>query len=283
MERGVPMPSALPPLGIAHFTTIEVPPLDFVAMAARIGFSAVGLRLHPAFPGAPFYEIPPGSAEMLSMRTLLSQTGLRVHDIEFVVIDANFEPAALEPILESAAELGAARLSVCGDDPEHGRLVDHFAALCDLAAGFGMGVDIENMPWRQVATVQQAANVVKEAERANGGVLVDALHLSRGGGSAADLQAMPAYFIKSAQLCDAGSPRPVSFEAIIQEARSGRRLPGHGALPLQQLLAELPVDVALSVEVPNQGAPAEEHAKAVFEAAMAVIAVRDLARTGSSR
>jgi hypothetical protein len=46
------------PLAIAHLTTLEVAPLPFVEMAARIGYKAVGLRLHTAFPGSPFYEIP---------------------------------------------------------------------------------------------------------------------------------------------------------------------------------------------------------------------------------
>jgi sugar phosphate isomerase/epimerase len=266
-----------PPLGIAHFTTIDVAPLDFVALAAKIGYATVGLRLHPAFPGAPFYEIRPGSALMASMRALLANTGLSVHDIEFVVIDGSFSPVSLTQVLESAAELGAKRLSVCGDDPEHGRLVANFAELCDLAAGFGLGVDLENMPWRQVATMRDAARVVLEAERANGGVLVDALHLTRGGGTPADLREMPPHLIRSAQLCDAGTERPVSVEAIIQEARGGRLLPGQGVLPLQSLLAELPADVRLSVEVPNPGVPAQEHAQAVFEAAMTVIAARDLA------
>ncbi|MGH6808130.1 MAG: hypothetical protein ACREEJ_15010 [Ensifer adhaerens] len=73
--------------------------------------------------------------------------------------------------------------------------------------------------------------------------------------------------------------RSALLAEIIQEARGGRRLQGEGALPLQQLLAELPADAALSVEVPNQGAPAEEHAKAVFNAAMTVIAARNLARS----
>ena len=49
----------------------------------------------------------------------------------------------------SAAALGACRLSVCGDDPEQSRLVANFAGLCDLAAEFGIGVDLECMAWRQ--------------------------------------------------------------------------------------------------------------------------------------
>jgi hypothetical protein len=42
-----------PPIGIAHFTTIDVEPLGLVAMAARIGFACVGLRLIRPFRARP--------------------------------------------------------------------------------------------------------------------------------------------------------------------------------------------------------------------------------------
>jgi len=264
-------PASPPPLGIAHFTAIDVEPLDLVEMAARIGYAFVGLRLHPAFPGAPFYEIPVGSALMGSLRVRLAETGIRVHDIEFVTIDAAFEPSRLKPMLESSAELGAKRISVCGDDPDRARLVASFAGLCELAAGYHMGVDIEIMAWRKVSTLQIATEVVRDAGRPNGGVLVDALHLSRSGGDPADLRKTPQSFIRSAQLCDAQAAQPAGTEAIIREARGGRLPPGEGTLPLQRLLAELPQDVALSVEVPNTGQPAQEHVRRVYDAAQRLL------------
>ena len=256
-----------PPLGIAHFTAISVEPLSFVEMAARIGYSTVGLRLHPAFPGAPFYQIPPGSALMRSVRARLADTGLSVYDIEFVVIDANFNPENLMPMLESAGELGARRLSLCGDDPDRSRLIASFAALCDLAARFEIGVDLECMAWRKVASFVDAIGVVQAADRPNGGALVDALHLARTGEVPADVLRAPAGFIRSAQLCDAPAARPESEAAVIAEARSGRLPPGEGDLPLRELLSALPDAAALSVEVPvTEGAPPEPHARNVFAA-----------------
>jgi sugar phosphate isomerase/epimerase len=203
---------------------------------------------------------------MRSLRAALADTGLAVYDIEFVTIDAIFEPESLKPILDSAAELGAKRLSVCCDDADNTRLVAKFAAVCDLAANVGMGVDIELMPWRTIGSLQAAAAVVREAGRANGGVLVDALHLSRSGGVPEDLRALPREAIQSAQLCDAPAARPATTDALIREARSGRLLPGAGALPLARLLAELPDHAVLSVEVPNAGQPPEIHARRAYDA-----------------
>jgi sugar phosphate isomerase/epimerase len=261
------------PLGIAHFTALDVAPLPFVEMAARIGYAAVGLRLHPAFPGSPFYEIPVGSTLMRAMRTALADSGLSVHDIEFVVIDAAFDPASLKPVLDSAAGLGARRLSVGGDDADDARLTAKFAAVCDLAANVGVGVDIEPMPWRTIGALPAAANVVREAGRANGAVLVDALHLSRSGGVPEDLRALPREAIRSVQLCDAPAARPATTDALIKEARGGRLLPGDGDLPLGRLLAALPDHAVLSVEVPNSGHPPELHARRAYEATRRIMAM----------
>ena len=147
--------------------------------------------------------------------------GVSVYDIEFVIIDPDFAATRLTAILESAGELGARRLSVCGDDPDRGRLEANFAKLCDLAAGFGMGVDLECMAWRQVSSFPEAVRVVEAAGRPNGGALVDALHLSRTGGSPSDLKAVPSQRIRSAQLCDAPATRR-------DQPRPSSRKPGPG-------------------------------------------------------
>lgn len=256
-----------PPLGLAHFTALDVPPLELVSLAAKTGFAFIGLRLHPAFPGAPFYELPAGSDASRAMQRRLDGEGMRVHDIEFVAIAEDFVASRLSPMLEAAGALGAKRLSVCGDDPDRPRLVANFAALCDLAARFGMGVDLECMAWRKVASLPDALDVVKAAARSNGGALVDALHLSRTGGSPRDVRDVPPGLIRSAQLCDAPAALPTSTEAIIQEARSQRLPPGEGALPLRDLLAALPDGTTLSVEVPMEHAdPVEIRVRRIYEA-----------------
>ena len=264
--------TAPPPIGIAHLTAINVAPLAFVEMAAAVGYAHVGLRLHPAFAGSPFYKIPVGTSLMRSIRSRLAETGLRVYDVELITIDADLDLETLKPVLETAAELGAQRLSVCGDDPDRGRMVATFARLCELAADHGMGVDLEMMPWRRVDTLEAAQHVVEAAQQANGAILIDALHLSRSGGAPPDLGLIEPSCIRSAHLCDAAANRPATMEALIQEARGGRLIPGNGDLPLHRLLAGLPDCTTLTVEVPNIGLVPEAHAWRVFQAAKRVLA-----------
>lgn len=261
-------------VGLAHFTVLEVPPLELVSLAARIGYAAVGLRLYPAFPGAPFYEAKPGTAASRNLRRRIHDEGVGVYDIEFVTMGPDFDPAELEPILHAAAELGARRLSVCGDDPDRSRLAARLAKLCDGAAQYDMAIDVEWMAWRAVATLQDTLALVQAADRSNCGLLIDALHLNRTGGGAADVAALSPDLVRSVQLCDAPAHRPTTQETMIQEARSGRLPPGEGALPLLDLLSAAPSGAVLSVEVPMAaGSPPEDRAARIFTATRSLLAL----------
>lgn len=237
-------------IGLAHFSAIDLPPAELVSAAASAGFDAVGLRLFPAFPGAPCYAVPQESDAARELRLRLDDTGLEVFDIEFVVLDADFQPRSVLPVLEDAAALGAQRLSVCGQDSDRARLIDNFAALCAVAEVVGMSVDLENMGWRPVRSVADSLDVVQASGAANAGVLIDALHLFRNGGSLDTVFTLPAGLVRHAQLCDVRGSAPVADMARIQEAREGRHAPGEGELPLTGLVAALPGDARISVEVP---------------------------------
>lgn len=237
-------------IGLAHFSAIELPPAELVSAAAGAGFDAVGLRLFPAFPGAPCYAVPQGSGAARELRLRLDDTGLEVFDIEFVVLDADFRPRSVLPVLEDAAALGAQRLSVCGQDSERARLTDNFAALCAVADEVGMSVDLENMGWRPVRSVTDSLDVVQASDAPNAGLLIDALHLFRNGGSLDMVSALPAGLVRHTQLCDVRGSAPETDKARIQEAREARYAPGEGELPLTGMIAALPGDPRISVEVP---------------------------------
>ncbi|MFJ3111964.1 sugar phosphate isomerase/epimerase family protein [Pseudomonas putida] len=248
-------------LGVAHLTALELAPARLVREARRAGFSAVGLRLHPVMPGAQAYPVAPGSQALRELRAVMAGEGVRVTDIEFVSLTAQAQVADYQPLLAAGAELGALSLTVSGDDDDVARLTGNFAALCELARGHGLRVDLEFMRWRPVATLQQACTVVTGAGQDNGGVLVDALHLFRSGGQVADLAGVDPRLLRAVQLCDAPLLAPVE-ELIIAEAREGRMLPGQGQLPLAALVAALPTQLCVSVEVPSAGVPAEQRLQA---------------------
>ena len=55
---------------------------------------------------------------------------------------------------------------------------------------------------------------------------------------------------KYAQICDAVAAIPTESGDPIREARTGRLLPGEGALPLRDLVAALPAAIPLAIEAP---------------------------------
>lgn len=262
------------PVGLAHFSAIGLSPPELVSAAAQAGFDAVGLRLFPAFPGAPCYAVPQGSDAARDLLQRLDDTGLEVFDIEFVVLDSDFQPRSVLPVLEDAAALGAKRLSVCGQDSDRARLIDNFAALCDVAAEIGMSVDLENMGWRPVRSLMDSLEVVQGSGVPNAGVLIDALHVFRNGGTLEAVSALPSTLVRHVQLCDVRGQAPESDEGRIQEARERRFVPGEGDLPLAELVKSLAQNARVSVEVPHaQGKDPKKHFAELMRGARRVMGV----------
>jgi sugar phosphate isomerase/epimerase len=237
-------------LGLAHLTALQLAPATLVAEAARAGFAAVGLRFIAATTDGPAYPTKAGTEAHRALKRVLIGEGVRVSDIELVQLKPSLDVSLLASCLEAGADLGATAVIASGDDPDRPRLTARFAELCQLAASFGLRVDLEFMRWRVIGSLSQAAAIIREAGQTNGAILVDALHLTRSGGKASDLTSLPDHWLRAAQLCDAVAEVPATETAIIAEAREGRLPPGAGALPLGALLDALPADTSLSVEMP---------------------------------
>lgn len=125
-------------------------------------------------------------------------------------------------------------------------------------------------------TLAHAAQIVARSERPNASVLVDALHFSRSGGlpgtsgrSTPHCSGTPSSAMPSPDM-----PGPTDTPALICEARTGRLLPGEGALPMAELVATLPPDLPLAVEAPCQAIaalPALDRAKRAYQALSALV------------
>lgn len=253
-------------LGLAHLTALQLAPASLITEAARAGFAAVGLRYIQATSDGPAYPTAVGTEAHRALKGVLAGEGVRVSDIELVQLTPDIDIATLADRLEAGADLGAASVIASGDDPDQTRLTARFAKLCQLAASFGLRVDLEFMRWRAIGNLSQAAAIVRDADQPNGAILVDALHLTRSGGEAAELLPLPDQWLRSAQLCDATAKPPKTERAIIAEAREGRLPPGDGALPLGALLEALPADTSLSVEMPMPALDARERITTAFNA-----------------
>jgi sugar phosphate isomerase/epimerase len=111
-----------------------------------------------------------------------------------------------------------------------------FAALCDRAAAHGLLVHLEFLPWSRIPDLATAWQVVRAADRPNGGLMLDAWHYFRSNPDRALLRSIPGSSILGIQLCDApGVPEANQLHATLHE----RLLPGDGDLALTTLLADL--------------------------------------------
>jgi len=174
-----------------------------------------------------------------------------VLDVEIFRLKPDTEVADYEPAIATAARLGARHLLVAANDPDAMRLVERFAALCDVAARYGMKASLEFMPWTDAKDLLQGARIVERANRDNGGLLIDPFHLSRSQSRIDDIAKVSARRLQFMQFCDVPAAIPPTIEAILAEARGERLFPGEGGVDLVGLLRAVPCDIPLSVEVPT--------------------------------
>jgi sugar phosphate isomerase/epimerase len=237
-------------LGLANLTMLDADPIVLMHAAAAGGFNAVGLRILPPKHSPLPWQVVGNPALVREIRRTSAELGVRVFDVESFTLHPDTDVAKdMRAALETAAEIGASQVLTTTTDPDAVRFADHFAALCDEAAKVGLSVGLEFMMFRDVQTLQQALDVVAASKRTNAAVIVDALHLSRSGGTPADVAAVDPKRLAYLQLCDAAARIP-SFDELIAEARTGRLYPGEGELWLSELLRSLPAELPITVEAP---------------------------------
>jgi sugar phosphate isomerase/epimerase len=249
-------------VSLSPLTVGRPDPVTMVAAAEVGGFTSIGLTL--TVPGGGVSELCTDRRLRRVMSLRLVDTGISVLDVGAVVLGADLDTDKLRAVLETGRHLGASRLIALNqhEDPHRARAA--LAAVCDLAGSFDMLVGVEFMPYTATRSLTAAASLVSQVDAANAGVVLDALHLYRSGGTVADVASLSGPSLLLVQLCDArrASPGP---RALRQEALTDRLYPGQGDLPLRRLLKALPADVPLALEAPtaqDAGRPAEERAVA---------------------
>lgn len=237
-------------IALAALTALELAPPALVSCAADAGYDQVGLRLLPATAEEVHHPMIGDAPLVRETLRRLDDTGIRVLDIEIFRLKPDTDVASCRPALETGARLGAREALCAGNDPDEQRLIDRFAAFCDVAAEFGMGANLEPMPWTDVRDFAQGARIVERAARRNAGVLIDPIHFDRGDSRADEIGAVPPARLRYIQLCDAPAARPRDTATLLHQARAERLMPGDGALDLIGILRAVPPHLPIGLEIP---------------------------------
>lgn len=137
------------------------------------------------------------------------------------------------PRFEMAAALGAACILASTGQGEGtlDQAVDDFVALCEYARPFGVNVALEFLGFReQLNNVGVTWEIVRRADQANGGLLVDTFHLYRGRSRLDDLRRVDGSKIFLVHIDDA-IDKPIDDLTDPDRVHVGR-----GILPLDDML-----------------------------------------------
>jgi sugar phosphate isomerase/epimerase len=117
-------------------------------------------------------------------------------------------------------------------------VIESFAAFCDAAKLRGISVDLEFIPMWGIRELPLAWEIVKTANRANSGVLVDTWHMQKGSSDFARdialLETIPGNRLMNVQLADADLSK--HGKTLLEDDRF-RKFPCEGELDITRILA----------------------------------------------
>jgi sugar phosphate isomerase/epimerase len=144
---------------------------------------------------------------------------------------SRFAGVSTDEALRMCEALGVTSLTAiatASSDVPVPELAGHFGRVCDRAADFGAQVHLEFMPFTIVRNLRMAWDLVRSADRPNGGLVFDTWHFFRGDPDFDVLAGIPGDRIFCVQLDDAAAVP----QGSLREETSRRLLPGDGALDL---------------------------------------------------
>lgn len=215
-----------PPLVISSYTLgTQVSFAGRVAAAASAGFEGIGLRAEN------YWDALDAGLDARTMTEMASGAGVPVREVEYLTgwgtaADRTAEQQRKErTVVEMAHAFGVRHLNA--GLLEHlpvDRMTEAFAGLCDRV-GPDLTVALEFMPYSGVPDLGTAWQVIRDAGRANGALIVDVWHWARAGMTAADLASVPAASIIAVQLCDVIE---IPMDPLRSESLGHRLPPGQG-------------------------------------------------------
>ncbi len=170
------------------------------------------------------------------VKSILADNGIKYLELEAIVgwLAEGSDRAAADiqrrELLELAGSLDVWNIKALGDFT--GRswpvdfMVERFGDICaDTAGHCNAQVTIEIFPTTNIRELKTATAVVDGAGMANGGLLLDIWHMTRGGVAYADFATVPSQWIKAIELNDATADL---VGDMMDDSSNRRCLPGEG-------------------------------------------------------
>jgi len=238
---------------LAYLTVNGCAPPEMTYIAARTGYDFVSLRLIPIGVDGEKSHLPEDREMIRKTKAALNETGIKVLDLELARILDDVEPRSYLPAMEAAAELGAKHVisSVwTAENTDRNFIIDRYAEICDLAKPLSLTVNLEFPTFSRLTNLQDTADIVRSANRSNGGIFIDTLYFHYSGTDLDELEALPREWFNFMHICDASKEIPTSQEAMIHVARDERLYVGEGCIDFSAILNRLP-PMPYSIELPN--------------------------------
>ena len=222
------------------------------------------------------------------MRAILDDNGLHITELDPLSswLPVDLEPDDLAAAFHAYTEddfyriadaLGGRTLNIIqqgATTASEAQRLDLIRGLCERAAGRGLLVSVEFLPWSAIGSLTQALDLVTSVDHPNFGVNIDTWHHFRSGGTVQQLAEVDALKIAAVQFNDiAAQP----WENPVEETSMGRLPPGEGAsdsVAVYRALREAGVDAPVNVEVFSaelMALPAPEAARRLASSMRAVI------------
>jgi sugar phosphate isomerase/epimerase len=239
-------------LGIEMLSVFGMPPVDYVHLVADLGCHYITVGLVGFTPitslGYPPFSLRDDPGLRRDLRTALADRDVSISLGEGLLIVPGVDVRSYASDLDVMAELRIPRINTVSLDPDRPRAFDQLAALTALAADRGIATCIEPVVGLSIADLPTALAAVDHVGRSEVSLLIDTMHVARFGASADDLRSLPADRVGYIQLSDTTFRPRMSHYA--EEAMFERLAPGDGELALADMLAALPEERVVGLEVP---------------------------------
>lgn len=264
---------------LAHLTVLGWSPVEMAYNAHLIGYDFISIRnINMGVKGERDFTIPIGGERYNNLKEALNETGIGIHDIELARVVDGVDVSSYEAAFESGASLGAKGVisSVWTDDKDY--YTEQFAKLCDLAAQYGLTVNLEYVTWAGIWNLAGVRELLDTVKRPNARIMVDTLHTYRSKVSLDEIAACPKELFDMAHICDgpAEIPARTDKEALVFTGRDARYYVGEGAIDIASMVKSLREDTVLSIELPHLARVAKygysEHARRCLAAAKEYLA-----------